>query len=187
LVYNGDFFLGNVGFTSDYTYYNPNNPTNAQKAYGVVTDAETWELALLPCNDHTNGLGRMMVIDGSTVNGGNDKVWCQTVPVNPGQNYTLTYWLQTLALPSPANIDVVINGVSLGTSLAPNTTCTWSQQTQSWNSGLNTTAQICFYNRNTASNGNDFAIDDIVFARVNTCSTPKIGYSYCYQYNQFSD
>lgn len=172
LVYNGDFFLGNVGFTSDYTYYNPNNPTNAQKAYGVVTDAEAWEVGFQPCNDHTNGLGRMMVIDGSTVNGGNDKVWCQTVPVNPGQNYTLTYWLQTLALPSPANIDVVINGVSLGTSLAPNTTCTWSQLTQSWNSGISTTAQICFYNRNTASNGNDFAIDDIVFARVNTCTLP---------------
>lgn len=172
LVYNGDFFLGNVGFTSDYTYYNPNNPTNAQKAYGVVTDAETWETGFATCNDHTNGLGRMMVIDGSTVNGGNDKVWCQTVPVTPGQNYTLTYWLQTLALPSPANIDVVINGISLGTSLAPNTTCTWAQQTQTWNSGLNTTAQICFYNRNTASNGNDFAIDDIAFARVNTCVLP---------------
>jgi gliding motility-associated-like protein len=172
LVYNGDFFLGNVGFTSDYTYYNPNNPTNAQKAYGVVTDAEAWEVGFATCNDHTNGLGRMMVIDGSTVNGGNDKVWCQTVPVIPGQNYTLTYWLQTLALPSPANIDVVINGVSLGTSLAPNATCTWSQQTQSWNSGLNTTAQICFYNRNIASNGNDFAIDDIAFARTNTCILP---------------
>lgn len=172
LVYNGDFFLGNVGFTSDYTYYNPNNPTNAQKAYGVVTDAEAWEVGFQPCNDHTNGLGRMMVIDGSTVNSGNDKVWCQTVPVTPGQNYTLTYWLQTLALPSPANIDVVINGVSLGTSLASNTTCTWSQQTQAWNSGISTTAQICFYNRNTASNGNDFAIDDIAFARINTCTLP---------------
>lgn len=173
LVYNGDFFLGNVGFTSDYSYFNPNNPTNTQKAYGVVTDAEAWEVGFQPCNDHTNGVGRMMVIDGSTTSGGNDKVWCQTIPVIPGQNYTLTYWLQTLALPSPANIDVVINGIPLGTSLAPNTTCTWSQQTQAWSSGINTTAQICLYNRNTASNGNDFAIDDIAFARINTCTLPS--------------
>ncbi len=173
LVYNGDFFLGNVGFTSDYNYYNPNNPTNVQKAYGVVTDAETWEVGFSPCNDHTSTTGKMMVVDGSTSNSGNDKVWCQTVPVTPGQSYAIKYWVQTLATPNQANIDVTINSVSLGTALAPAATCTWTQQSYNWTAGAGvTTAQICIYNRSIALAGNDFALDDIVFSRSNTCVLP---------------
>ena len=177
LIYNGDFFLGNVGFTTDYTYYNPNNPTFAQRAYGIVTNPNSWEPGFASCGDRGTGSGRMMVIDGSTSNGGNDKFWCQTVPVTPGQNYNFSYWAQTLALPSPAIIDVVINGVSLGTNAAPAVLCSttatpWIQTNYSWNSGVSTTAEICLYNRNTASAGNDFAIDDLVLSRINTCVLP---------------
>ncbi len=176
LIYNGDFFLGNLGFTSDYTYY-ASNTTNSQKAYGVVSNPNSWEVGFQNCIDHTSGSGKMMVIDGSTSNGGNDKVWCQTIPVTPGQNYTFTYWIQTLALPSPANIDVLINGVSIGSDLAPNVLCSsvatpWILRSYAWASNANTTAQICIYNRNIASSGNDFAIDDLVFSRVNTCALP---------------
>lgn len=172
LIYNGDFFLGNVGFISDYNYY-ASNTSNLQKAYGVVSNPNAWEIGLSNCGDHTNGLGKMMVVDGSNVNGGNDKVWCQTIPVTPGQNYNLSFYLQTLSNPAIlANIEVVINGVSAGTSLAPNTICSWSNVTYPWNSGANTRAEICFYDRNTTPNGNDFALDDIVFSRINTCVLP---------------
>lgn len=176
LIYNGDFFLGNIGFTSDYTYYAVNS-SNLQKAYGVVTNPNAWELGFATCGDRTTGTGNMMVVDGSTSNGGNDKVWCQTVPVTPGQNYTFSYWKQTVALPSPAVIDVVINGVSLGTDSAPNTLCStsptpWIEKTHSWNSGVSTTAEICLYNRNIASSGNDFALDNLTFSRSSTCVLP---------------
>ncbi len=176
LIYNGDFFLGNIGFTSDYNFY-ASNTSNTQKAYGVVSLPNLWEVGFQNCVDHTNGTGKMMVIDGSTSNGGNDKVWCQTIPVTPGQNYTFTYWIQTLALPSPANIEVLINGVSIGSDLAPNVLCSsvatpWILRSYAWASNANTTAQICIYNRNIASSGNDFAIDDLVFSRVNTCALP---------------
>ncbi len=174
LIYNGNFTLGNVGFTSDYTYYNPTNPTNAQKAYGVVTTSNPWEVGFIPsCNDHTNGSGSMMVVDGSTTNGGNDKVWCQTVPVVSGQPYTISYWVQPLSAPNPANIEVTINGVSVGIALAPVGTCNWQTRSYNWTAAAaTTTAQICFYTRNTQVNGNDFAIDDIVFSRLNTCALP---------------
>ncbi len=176
LIYNGDFFLSNIGFTSDYNFYT-SNTSNTQKAYGVVSLPNLWEVGFQNCVDHTNGTGKMMVIDGSTSNGGNDKVWCQTIPVTPGQNYTFTYWIQTLALPSPANIEVLINGVSIGSDLAPNVLCSsvatpWILRSYAWASNANTTAQICIYNRNIASSGNDFAIDDLVFSRVNTCALP---------------
>jgi gliding motility-associated-like protein len=66
-------------------------------------------------------------------------------------------------MPSPARIDIVINGVVIGNALAPSSTCGWVQRSYIWNSGVNTNAQICIYDHETAANGNDFAIDDLSF------------------------
>ncbi len=174
LIYNGDFFLGNVGFTSDYTYY-ATNTSLVQKAYGVVANSNTWESAFANCSEHTGSAGsKMLVVDGSTSNGGNDAFWCQTVPVTAGTNYTLNYYLQALATPTNASIQVRINGVVVGTPAAtsPNL-CTWTQPTINWNSGASTTANICFYDLTTTVSGNDFAIDDITFSRNINCSLQK--------------
>lgn len=173
LIYNGNFTLGNVGFNTDYTYSNPTNPSLAQRAYGVVAVANTWEPGFAACTDHSTGVTRMMVVDGSTSNAGNDRVWCQTVPVTPGQNYTFSYWAQAVALNNSANIDTVINGVSIGAATVPAATCSWIQRTYIWNSGASTTAQICLYDRTTASAGNDFALDDISFTGTITCPLQK--------------
>jgi gliding motility-associated-like protein len=172
LVYNGDFFLGNIGFTSEHNYY-ASNTGNLQKAYGVVTNPNAWEIGFSNCTDHTTGAGNMMVVDGSTANGGTDKVWCQTIPATPGQNYSLTYWIQSLSNPAGlSNIEVLVNGVSIGSSSAPNAICIWDDVIHSWIQGASNTAEICIYNRNTAANGNDFALDDIVVSRINTCVLP---------------
>jgi gliding motility-associated-like protein len=162
LIFNADFSAGNVGFQTNYVYY-PSNSSNLQRAYGIATNSNSWEIGFSSCLDHTSGSGKMMVVDGSNINGGNDKVWCQTISVSPNQDYTFKYFIQTLAMPSPANIDIVINGVSIGSALAPSTTCSWVPRQYVWNSGTNTTAQICIYDRETAANGNDFAIDDLSF------------------------
>ena len=61
----------------------------------------------------------MMVIDGSTSNGGNDKFWSQIISTVANQNYTFSYWVQTVSTPNPATIAVKINGVLLGTNTAP--------------------------------------------------------------------
>ncbi|MBS1534589.1 MAG: T9SS type B sorting domain-containing protein [Bacteroidetes bacterium] len=175
LIYNGDFFLGNAGFTSDYTYY-PTNTSLVQKAYGVVSNSNSWETAFASCTEHTGSAGsKMLVVDGSTSNGGNDAFWCQTVPVTPGQNYSLTYYLQALATPANASIQIKINGVAVGGSSSTSaTTCTWTQAPAiNWNSGANTTANICFYDLTTSASGNDFAIDDITFSRTNNCNLSK--------------
>ncbi|UPQ78562.1 T9SS type B sorting domain-containing protein [Flavobacterium azooxidireducens] len=173
LIFNGDFSLGNTGFTTDYQYLDPVNPVGVQGAYAVVTNSQTWFAGFSNCTDHTSGTGNMMVVDGSIANSGNDKVWCQTVPVTPGQNYTFSYWIQTVATPNPANIDVIINGVSIGSNLAPTTTCGWVQRSYTWNSGVATTAEICMFDRVVTVAGNDFAIDDIQFVTNSTCNLSK--------------
>ena len=167
-VFNGNFSLGNIGFNSDYLYL-PFNPLRFQSVYGIVTNANTFESTFSNlCVDHTNGTGNMFVADGST--NSNKKVWQQTIPVLPATNYTFSYWIQTVATPNPANIETQINGqpitgtILTSTALAPSTTCTWVQQSYSWNSGANTTAEIALYNRNTTISGNDFALDDINFS-----------------------
>jgi hypothetical protein len=173
LIFNGNFSQGNLGFFTDYQYLS--TATGFQKAYGIVTQPNLWYSTFSNCTDHTSGTGNMMVVDGSNLNAGNDKLWCQTVAVIPNQNHTLSYWIQTVATPNPASIDVVINGVSQGIGTAPAVaTCgNWTQYTYVWNSGINTSAQICLYDRNVSVSGNDFAIDDISFTTSTTCSVSK--------------
>jgi hypothetical protein len=173
LIYNGDFSIGNNGFATDYDYYAPSNPNGRQRTYGIVANASSWEPGFSPCTDHTTSTGNMMVVDGSPYNSGNDKVWSQWVPVVRFKTYTFSYWIQTIALNNPARIEVVINGVSIGSAIAPSTTCSWVQLSYTWNSGNNTTAQIAIYDRVTANNGNDFAIDDISFTSNNNCNYNK--------------
>ncbi len=171
LIFNGDFSSGNVGFITDYQYLMPNNPSGLQRAYGILPTPATWFPTFGACGDHTSGAGNMMVLDGSTFNGGNDRVWCQTVPVTPGQAYTFSYWVQSLVASNPANLEVTINGVSLGApQLALATICNWVQRSFTWNSGAATTAVICIYNRNVSTAGNDFALDDLSFTTTITCN-----------------
>ena len=84
LIHNGNFSSGNVGFYSDYQYQNPTNPSGAQLTYGIVSNPQTWFNTFSSCTG-MGGAGNMMVVDGSVYNSGNDRVWCQTVPVVPGK------------------------------------------------------------------------------------------------------
>lgn len=117
----------------------------------------------------------MLVADGSVANTGNDKIWCRK---NSGycrcENYTFSYWIQTVATPNPANIEVLINGVSVGIDVAPATTCGWVQHIYTWNSGAATLADICTFDRViTASGKRLFAIDDISFTSTVTCTRTR--------------
>uniref|UniRef100_UPI0033414E2E Ig-like domain-containing protein n=1 Tax=Flavobacterium sp. TaxID=239 RepID=UPI0033414E2E len=166
LLTNGNFELGNTGFTTDYQYFaNAPLPNSQQKAYGIVTVPSAWFSLFSNCTDHTSGSGKMMVLDGSITNGGNDKFWSQTVSTSANINYTFSYWVQTVAIPPPAVIAVKINGVLLGTNVAPSvSTCgNWTQYFLVWNSGSSTSATIEMYDTNIQIAGNDFAIDDLSF------------------------
>jgi gliding motility-associated-like protein len=174
LVVNGDFSGGDTGFTSDYQGLAVTIPLGQQKTYGIVTNPNAWFPGFAACTDHTSGAGNMMVVDGSTSNAGNDILWRQTIPVTANENYTFSYYLQSVVALNPAQIDVVINGTVIGSATAGATVCDWVEYNYVWNSGTNITAQISLYNRTVTSNGNDFAIDDLTFSQ-NTplCATTQ--------------
>lgn len=162
LIANGDFELGNTSFTTDYTYYPIADVFGPQASYGIINNAFTWFNPFNACTDHTSGNGLMMVIDGSSTNGGNDAIWCQSVAVQNGQKYRFSYWVQSVTnSPILANVQIRINGVPQTTNLAPNGACLWEERTLDWISNTTGNVSICLYDLELAGNGNDFAIDDI--------------------------
>ncbi len=172
LVVNGDFSQGNTGFTSDYNFL-PTSDGTVRGVYGVTTNSIAWFNSLANCADHTTGAGNFLVADSSVSNGGNDNVWCQTIPVVAGENYIFNFFSQSVDPSSPAILEVKINGVSIGTNNLSNTTCNWTPSSFPWNSGTSTSAVICINNRSTTAFGNDFGIDDISFTpSTRQCANP---------------
>jgi len=160
LITNGNFSLGNTGFTSQHLYTNNNT---AAAEYFVGTDPSAWYFAHFPCTDHTSGNGNMMMVNGSSVP--NLEVWKTIVPVTPNTNYAFSVWICSISNPNPAQLAFSINGNDIGglitASLPP---CNWNQFYTTWNSGSATSATISILNKNIIAFGNDFALDDISFA-----------------------
>ena len=163
LITNPGFEKGDSGFYSDYKYF---VSTTNQQAYGITTNAQLFDASFSPCTAHNSpGTGKMMVIDGAT---SVRQVWSQVIAVTPNTNYVFSFYMQTLALPVPAQLNVSINGQVLGVAVASSTACGWSYYTYNWNSTISTLAYIDLFNQTTASNGNDFALDDLLFTTICT-------------------
>lgn len=162
LIQNSDFGAGNSGFNTQYQF-SPGNLV-PEGVYDVLPNPQSAHPGFAPCEDHTGG-GNMMAVNGSSVP--NTQVWCQTVAVTPNTQYVFSAWVATLVSASPAILQFSINGAPFGPiTNAPAQTCNWINFFSIWNSGGNTTADICVVNLNLAPGGNDFALDDIVFAPV---------------------
>ena len=163
LITNGDFGAGNTGFTSDYIY----NPTNLwlEGRYAVTASPNLVHSNFPPCDDHTPGVGPMMLVNGAGTAGVD--VWCQTITVVPGTTYEFSAWVGTIVPVSPAMLQFSINGVPLGSIFnASSAVCDWQQFAETWTAGAQTSAEICIVNQNTAFAGNDFALDDLFFSPV---------------------
>ena len=169
LIVNGDFSAGSTNFTSDYSVGTGGTwgPISNIETYLVTNNSNTAHSNFASCGDHTTGTGNMMVVNGSST--ANQNVWCQNVTVTPNTNYVLSAWFQVYG-GNPPDIAFMINGAQVGTSFFNNTTsaCSWVNHAVTWNSGVNTSADVCFINNELAGGGNDFSIDDISFGTVCT-------------------
>ncbi len=167
LVNNGDFSAGFVGFSSSYTYQTNLQP---EGTFYVATNPHTYHPGFSACGDHTNGTGNMMIVNGAS--GANVDVYCQTIAVSPNTVYDFSTWATSVNPGSPAILQFSINGQLLNTPFnLISTTCAWNQFYATWFSGSNTTAVICIVNQNTATSGNDFALDDISMQSCSPCVT----------------
>jgi hypothetical protein len=173
-VSNGEFTAGTTGFTSDYTYQAPGSSTgsygalSAEGSYSVATNPQLTHTMFASFADHTantTGNRNMMVVNGASTAG--KTIWRQTVTVQPNTDYIFSVWFTSVHPSNPGRLSFSINSTALGspillTSGLPD----WKNFTVRWSSGSNTSAVIGIVNQNTSTTGNDFALDDIVFAPV---------------------
>ncbi len=170
LIQNGDFELGNAYFNSSYVY---NNTIIGEGMYSITDNPNNVHPQFSLCSDHSLNGNNMMVVNGSSI--ANVDIWCQNIPVIPNTNYIFSAWITSVHPDNPAILQFSINGNLVGNPFqaTPNT-CDWQQFFELWNSGTNTTANICITNQNTILQGNDFALDDIYFAPIVYCSDQEV-------------
>lgn len=173
-VVNGDFTNGNTGFSSSYTYIAPSGSTggsgalSAEGYYSITTNPKNTHTNFASFGDHTNnstGQRNMMVVNGAQAPG--VTIWTESITVQPNTDYIFSVWFTSAHPDNPGQLNFSINGSQLGAPiLLTSGTPDWKNFTVRWNSGNSTAATIGMVNQNTVANGNDFALDDIVFAPV---------------------
>jgi len=166
LVSNGDFESGHTGFASAYTHALPGpNGLQNEGTYDIISNPQSEHTSFSACGDHTTGSGLQMVVNGSTTT--DVSVWAQTANVMANTDYRFTYWVQSVFAGNPSQLQLYVNGVAVGPVYTCLTeTCQWTQFIYNWNSGPGTTANLSLVNKNSNANGNDFALDDIIFQQA---------------------
>lgn len=162
VISNGDFSLGNSGFTTDLTagtgFFCPLCP---EGTFVIGSFAFLYHSDFIG-QDHTNPpAGQFLIANGTAEEG--VEVWCQDVNILPQTDYTIRYWGRDVtnnSNPHPlAVLHLSINGVLVGDSLVAEGG--WQENVITWNSGELTDVQICIVNYQSNPGGNDFGLDDI--------------------------
>ncbi len=163
LIPNGDFENGYAGFTSDYV-----QGTGAPGRYLVSDNPRDFFGGFAECQDHTSGNGSMLIVDGKGTL--NQDIWCAEVNIQTNTQYIFESWIQNVCQHcgnNPPILQFSINGELLNSPFQVSTTnCEWQSFYAYWSSNNLSTAEICIVNQTTASNGNDFALDDLRFMQV---------------------
>jgi gliding motility-associated-like protein len=167
LIVNGNFSAGNTGFTSAYSYVTGSGSLFPESVYTITTDPHLEHSGAASFGDHTTGHGKMMAINGASTP---IDVWCETISVAPNTNYTFSAWFANWSSDTSDNLPIIkfeVNGTPITSSFAfPHAVGKWRQFKTTWNSGIDSVVTICINDSQTASYGNDFAIDDISLAPV---------------------
>jgi len=170
LVQNGDFELGNTGFTSGYAYY-PNGSSNdgsGHDFYQIGTDARNDNNRWVALGDHTTGSGNYMYVDGSTT--ANTPIWGQSIGVETGKTYEISGYFSSLYNASDPTIKYTIGGSDATSAFDLNAPGTWQQHSFLWTATSNT-LNLALVDTNLNAGGNDFAIDDLSVKAVPEAST----------------
>ncbi len=172
LINNGDFEDGATGFTTQYALTFPGYTCpNGNQVWGLLGCEGTYFVGPSSSAVHTNfanctphGGSNMMMLNGAS---SLQELWCQTIAVMPNTDYVFQAFATSIESSSPAILQFAIDGTLLGSPFALSaTTCNWQEFYEIWNSGSNTSIEICITNQNTAGGGNDFALDDIFFGPI---------------------
>ncbi|MDC3252853.1 hypothetical protein OAU25_01235 [Crocinitomicaceae bacterium] len=169
LVQNGDFEGGTSTaanhFTTMYT-------AGTGGPWGLLSNPGEWAITTAvnlvhnnfpACTDHTTGATNFFCANGADVS--NTTVWSQSVPISQNTDYIFSFWAMRVSDdPSLSDLQLLVNGSPIGPVNTTGSTCTWLQSSTIWNSGAAVSAVLSIVCQSNSGSGNDFALDDIVFA-----------------------
>jgi hypothetical protein len=178
LVVNGDFSAGYSAFThSSYVYKTDvvgNTELNPEGTFGIGSNPQNFHSNFWG-RDHTTGTGNFMIVNGFP-GSPQPVVWSETVSVIPGTTYYFSAWAISLnSAGNYATLQFRVNNTLVGTTAAlparvqnNNSPYNWIQFYGTWTApeGINS-VPIDIVDLQTATTGNDFALDDISFATLN--------------------
>jgi hypothetical protein len=113
--------MGNVGFSTDYTYVAPPSLINAEGEYTVWPDpsqVNVWG-DWLAISDPTGGHSNMLIVNASP--NANASMWTQTIPVQLQTTYTLSFWMACLEADciSLPTLQAYVNSIPVGSLNRP--------------------------------------------------------------------
>jgi len=154
LAVNGNFSAGNTGFSTQFNY---NTDLVPDGNYFIANNAAAHHSQFIGA-----GNGPFLMINAGWQQPG-WSFWCQTVPVCPGQTYTLSYRGVTLAPQNPPLLTLFVNN---DWTFQDHTLGPLQNQWQTFNTAWTapagiTSAEFCLKVSSGWGIGNDFGIDDI--------------------------
>jgi hypothetical protein len=176
-VNNGDFELGNTGFTSDYIFNNYITPQFfGTFQYRISQNPYESNSVWCRSDDHTIYGNKMMLVDGNCLANGplSRLLWSQDViNIQPNTSYYFSLFIKCLSefdaidpfFPfedKRPNIEVKINGIVMSNTFHTFRDCNnWEEISFPYNPGALNHAIIEIKDLNLAYHGNDFVLDDI--------------------------
>jgi cysteine-rich repeat protein len=130
--------------------------------YEITDNPKTFHGAFGACKDITSGKGNMLVVNGDSIEG--QKIICQNIKgLKQDSNYKFSLWLTSVSPKSPAHVWMSINDEFVKDIQLSSNVCDWQEYVGFWNSKNYREAEVCLIDKNTATQGNDFAIDEVSF------------------------
>lgn len=159
LFTNGDFSAGDTGFTTDYRPFVATNGTvhtNPPAGALITNPSVNFTNGYYNYTDHTgDAAGLMLFIDGQT----GSTVWSETVSLDADTTYIFTYWAATADDIAPPNLQVLLNGLSIGNDQV-GSAAGWTKFTKSFTTGAAGDITLSLTDLVPDVNGNDFTVDD---------------------------
>ena len=176
LIVNGDFSLGNTGFSTDYTY----SPTSlwAAGSYAVTTDPNLQHPYAYSFGPPA-GASAMLAVNGATT--ANQTVWSQSIALSASTTYSLAASIASWSggnTPgaydsSPATLYVYLGSSIIGAFGEPSQSGVWQNVTiYNISVAVDGVYKLSFVNAVTASSGNDFALTALSLRPASTAAVP---------------
>ncbi|MDD2529964.1 MAG: gliding motility-associated C-terminal domain-containing protein [Bacteroidales bacterium] len=163
LVYNGDFELGNTGFTTDLNYQGNVMPAGTYNV-GLTADQFYWYFA--SC---TNGT-MAMIGNGATAVTHPTVYDAMVNNIEPNTSYVCSFESANIAQNTSLPLSLFqfsINGTPIGDIFEiAQTPCQMTTFNAVWHNTNATTAQLRILNQSTISDGNDFILDNITMKKI---------------------